>query len=273
MVQIIDMLLTNHNRPKRSLSKLKGIVVHWTANTSAGADARANRNYFNTTSRSCSAHYIVDDHEIVRCIPDNEVAFHVGATSYTNFADSIREGQNPNNLLIGIEMCVNSDGDWNKTYFNTIDLIIDLFNKYNLTSDNLYRHYDITGKNCPAMMVDSSAWNKFKQDIYNVIHPVVHEEVKGSDSNVYRVIVNGKQEVALTGFENAKAKALANYSGEIVLQNVSTGEKITIRSSSQPIMQPVPEPEYVQPASTPAPAPEPPKPISTINANAKIVKD
>lgn len=91
MIQITQMLLTNHNRPKIKLKKLKGIVIHWTANTGKGANAVANRNYFNTTKTAASAHYIVDDHSIVQCIPDGEVAWHVGASKYTATGEKIRK--------------------------------------------------------------------------------------------------------------------------------------------------------------------------------------
>lgn len=166
MIQPKDMLLTNHNRPGKKIIKLKGIVIHWTANTNKGANALANRNYFNTTDRAASAHYIVDDKTIIRCIPDDEIAYHVGATNYTAIGESIRVNPySPNYYLIGIEMCVNSDGDWDKTYKNTIELVAALLKKYNLKIDDVYRHYDITGKDCPRMMIDSSAWLTFKRRV------------------------------------------------------------------------------------------------------------
>ncbi|MEL6866296.1 MAG: N-acetylmuramoyl-L-alanine amidase, partial [Bacteroidota bacterium] len=68
------------NRSWYTIRQLKGIVAHWTANRSRGADAMANRNYFNTTDRYASAHYIIDDHSIIQCLPDHEVAYHVGGT-------------------------------------------------------------------------------------------------------------------------------------------------------------------------------------------------
>ena len=169
MVQVTQMILTNTNRPKKKLQKLKGIVLHWTANQGKGADANANRNYFNTTDRACSAHYIVDDHQIVQCIPDLEVAYHVGASKYTSIGDKLRvKPYSPNFYLIGIEMCVNSDGNWNKTYKNSVELAAMLLKKYKLTVKDLYRHYDITSKDCPHMMVNEKVWNKFKTDV-NVI--------------------------------------------------------------------------------------------------------
>ncbi|QCX32440.1 amidase [Caloramator sp. E03] len=173
MLPITQMLLVNHNRPKIKLKKLKGVVIHWTANTGKGANAKANRDYFNTTKTVASAHYIVDDSKIIQCIPDGEVAWHVGASKYTATGEKIREKPySPNYFLIGIEMCVNSDGDFKKTYQNTVELAAYLLKKYNLTLNDLYRHYDITGKDCPRMMVNENEWAKFKSAVNAVLNPV-----------------------------------------------------------------------------------------------------
>jgi N-acetylmuramoyl-L-alanine amidase len=166
MLTITKMLLTNHNKPGFKLLKLKGIVIHWTANESKGANALANRNYFNTTDRACSAHYIVDDKTILQCIPEDEVAYHVGATKYTPIGQSLIEHTcSPNYFLLGIEMCVNSDGTFAITYKNTVSLAAALLTKHNLSIKNLYRHYDITGKDCPKMLLEPASWNKFKAKV------------------------------------------------------------------------------------------------------------
>ena len=82
MLPITERLLDNYNRPNRKLKSLKAIIIHWTANTRAGANAQANRNYFNTKPRIlntqgktvfASAHYVVDDRTIMRCLPEDEV--------------------------------------------------------------------------------------------------------------------------------------------------------------------------------------------------------
>ncbi len=167
-----DLLSSHRNRPAlddaaaNSIRQLKGIVAHWTANEGKGANARRNRDYFNTTDRSASAHYVVDDREIVQCVPDCEVAWHVGAKQYKPDGDRIREGDfSPNYFLVGFEMCVNSDGNWKKTYANSVALAAHLLAKYRLTTDMLYRHFDITGKDCPKMMLDAKPWADFKKDI------------------------------------------------------------------------------------------------------------
>ena len=148
------------------LRTLKGIVIHWTANPGKGANAKANRNYFNSGVRAASAHYVVDGGKIIQCVPDLEVAYHVGAKSYRPQGQRIMEGRyNPNYFLIGIEMCINVDNDWAQTYQNTLDLTRYLLNKHHLTVKDLYRHYDITGKDCPKMMVDEPLWNQFIRDM------------------------------------------------------------------------------------------------------------
>lgn len=176
MLSVLEMLLTNHNRPKYKLIKLKALVIHWTANTNNGANAIANRNFFNSTTNSCSAHIIIDDKQIVRCLNDNEVGYHVGSTKYTTLGTSLRGGTaySPNYFTVGIEMCVNSDGDWNKTYQNTVEFSAKFLIEHKLTVDNLLRHYDITGKLCPQMMIDENEWKKFK----NAVQMKINEMTK-----------------------------------------------------------------------------------------------
>jgi len=174
MLSVTQDLLTNQrNRPylrdkvNYAIRHLKGIVAHWTANTSPGAHAKANRNYFNNTDRYASAHYIVDDHSILQCIPDHEVAYHVGAQSYKPDGQRIMDDASfsPNYYLIGFEMCVNADGDWTQTYKNSVALAAALLRRYQFSTNDLYRHFDITGKDCPKMMIESAAWSAFKDDI------------------------------------------------------------------------------------------------------------
>lgn len=146
------------------LREVRAIIMHWTANTDRGAHALANRNYFNLGTRPASAHYVVDDHSIVQCLPDNEVGYHVGAKRYEPAGKAIMQGGalNPNFYTIGIEMCVNKDGDWEKTYRYSAELAAFLLLKHQPPEDTLLRHFDITGKDCPKMMLDSEPWQAFR---------------------------------------------------------------------------------------------------------------
>ncbi|MFQ9197493.1 MAG: N-acetylmuramoyl-L-alanine amidase family protein [[Clostridium] leptum] len=118
------------------LRTVESITIHETANTSEGADAEAHSDYLSTTSDEVSWHYTVDDHQIYRHLPDNEEAWHSGD----------REG---NHSSIGIELCVNADGNFDQTMENAAKLTAFLLKEYDLTIDDVKQHYDFNGKDCP----------------------------------------------------------------------------------------------------------------------------
>jgi len=84
---IAEKLLKN-NRSYRRLAP-QGIVVHSTA--TPGATAENEYQYFNRAYRGASAHYFVDWQQIIRTIPEDEVAWHAGKTA--------------NALYLSVEMC------------------------------------------------------------------------------------------------------------------------------------------------------------------------
>ena len=61
-------------------------------------------------------------------------------------------------------MCINSDGDFNKTYSNTLKLTKHLMEKYNIPLENVVRHYDASRKICPNIWKENNwaKWEKFK---------------------------------------------------------------------------------------------------------------
>ncbi|MGG1660825.1 N-acetylmuramoyl-L-alanine amidase [Brevibacillus sp. NRS-1366] len=179
-MKITDLLLTNVKSRPRTRITPKGVVIHWTANERKGANAVANRNYFNNPTTEASTHYIVDDSQIIRCLPENEMGYHVGAKTYKQTALT-RLSAYPNNCTIGIEMCVNADGSFQSMYQQTVELTADILKRYGWGKEHLWRHYDITGKNCPAFFVGDEyarkytgltavgAWDKFQQDVHRML--------------------------------------------------------------------------------------------------------
>lgn len=154
MFPITTQLLTpnKYSRPGTKLKAVKGIIIHWTANEAIRAGAHPNVKFFENRKYGRtgygSAHYFVDSKTILQCLPNDELAYHVGAKKYkTN-----KYGSYPNGCTLGIEMCVNQDGDFKVVYEQTVMLTAKLMKQYGLNPDHaLDRHYDITGKNCPAM--------------------------------------------------------------------------------------------------------------------------
>ncbi|MGL5716931.1 MAG: N-acetylmuramoyl-L-alanine amidase, partial [Paraclostridium sp.] len=103
---INDYFLTSKtSRPGTKLLSVEAIVVHWTANTKPGANAKANANYFNNSGVQASSQFIVDSTGIYRLMEDDEVAYHCGGKSYKSIGESLKiDGKSPNYSTIGIEM-------------------------------------------------------------------------------------------------------------------------------------------------------------------------
>lgn len=132
----------------------KYIVIHETANTRAGANANAHaRLQASGNSRQASWHYQVDDKEIVQSFSDDAQCWHAGNKYY-------------NQNSIGIEICVNEDGNFKKAVDNAVKLTKYLMDKYNISVDNVIQHNKASGKNCPANLRNGKkgiTWTDFKR--------------------------------------------------------------------------------------------------------------
>ena len=143
---------------KYEANTVEYIVIHDTGNPEAGSDAMAHYEFFGSGDQQSSAHYFVDDKQVVQIIDDSEGSWHSGV-KYKTPATPIS-----NHNSIGIEMCINADGDYDKAMKNTIDLAAYLLWKYDLNMDHLVRHYDANGKVCPLTMSENNwaDWKEFK---------------------------------------------------------------------------------------------------------------
>ncbi len=143
-MKITDALLTpnKYSRPQIQLKSVKKVVLHYVGNPKSSA--MANRNYFENQKnggRYVSSHYIVGlEGEILRCVPENEVAY------CSNQA---------NTYSISIECChPDATGKFtDATTASAAELCAYLLKKYGLSVDDLIRHYDVTGKQCPLWFV------------------------------------------------------------------------------------------------------------------------
>ena len=153
----IKTLLTKVNYTPMSNKKNLYIVIHYVG---AVSSAYNNAKYFETVKRGASAHYFVDEKDIYQVVREKDASWHCGANKY-------KHAKCRNNNSIGIEMCCfNNNGKIDvseKVVQRTAELTKELMAKYNIPAENVLRHYDVTGKNCPAPMVsDSKRWTDFK---------------------------------------------------------------------------------------------------------------
>lgn len=138
------------NRPGRS-NPCRYITIHETANTKAGADAAAHAAYLANTTQKVSWHFTVDDHEIWQHLPGNEDAFHAG--------DGNGAG---NRTSIGIELCVNRDGNFEQTLKNGAWLVKQLMQRHHIPPANVVQHHYWSGKNCPMTLRNTNRWEEWK---------------------------------------------------------------------------------------------------------------
>ena len=148
--------ISEYNRPGTKLAAVNSIFVHYTANPKT--TAAQNRSYFEnlgkTHERAASAHFIIGyEGEIIQCIPLDEEAYAV-------------KGRNSDS--ISIECCyINKDGSFTQaTYDSLIHMLAWLMHEYDLSPQDILRHYDSSEKLCPLYYVEhEDAWEKLLYDV------------------------------------------------------------------------------------------------------------
>ena len=140
------------------------VVIHYVG---AVSTAKNNVDYYARQKLSASAHYFVDGTSIWQCVEDGNRAWHCGGGLQGSGGHSFFE-KCTNSNSVGIEMCCRKDvsGKWyfeDATVRNTVKLTKYLMKKYNIPSERVIRHYDVTGKICPEPYVrNEQAWSSFK---------------------------------------------------------------------------------------------------------------
>ena len=148
-----QLIQTNGSaRRGKKLEEVKNIVIHYVANP--GTTAKQNRYYFNNDDTKVSSHFVVGlEGEVIQCIPLDEIS---SATNDRNVD------------TISIEVChPDESGKFaDATYESVVKLTAWLCKKYNLTQNDVIRHYDVTGKDCPKYYVEHpAAWKQLQEDI------------------------------------------------------------------------------------------------------------
>lgn len=146
-----------YNRTRRGQKPLY-IVIHDTGNPGRGADASAHFRYFNGGNRGSSADFFVDDTQILQV--NDYLTYYTWHCGDGNGRYGIT---NANSL--GIELCINSDGDYSRAFDNAVWLTKTLMAELGVPPCRVVRHYDASRKNCPASMSKNSwaLWLEFQK--------------------------------------------------------------------------------------------------------------
>ena len=151
---IIQELLpvNEYSRPGDTLPQVNGVVVHYVGNP--GTTAKQNRSFFAnlavTHETYASCHFLVDmDGTILQCVPLNEISY----CSNDRNADTI-----------SIECCHPDDtGKFTRETAEALTCLLDwLIETYGLKRENILRHHDVNGKDCPKYFVQNQKeWEAF----------------------------------------------------------------------------------------------------------------
>ncbi|MDO4800183.1 MAG: N-acetylmuramoyl-L-alanine amidase [Bacillota bacterium] len=134
------------NRPGYTINPTY-ITIHDTGNASVGANAQMHAGFIKNAE--VSWHFTVDDKEVIQHLPVTEAGYHTG-TLKGNFNS------------IGIEICINADGDFEKAVEKTQELVVYLMREHSIPIERVVQHYDWSGKDCPRRIRHSAeGWNGF----------------------------------------------------------------------------------------------------------------
>jgi N-acetylmuramoyl-L-alanine amidase CwlA len=222
---------------KRSLSKIKYIAIHFTSND--GDTDENNGKYFANNSVGASAHYFVDDDSVTQSVPDDYVAWSVGGSKYANCKTTgggKYHGKCTNTNSISIELC---DDVKNgvvypsaQTIANAVELTKAKMKEYGIPAENVIRHFDVTGKSCPAYWCgtaekDAKWQSEFKNKLGGQTVPSIKKNataVKTATSNGYDLKAFIKDVQAAVG---AKVDGIAG--SETISKTVTVSSKINNR--------------------------------------------
>ena len=134
------------------LSDYTGVVIHYVGNP--GTSAKGNRNYFATPGTPVVSHFVIGlEGEILQCLPLWE--------------RSVASNQR-NRDTISIEVCHPDDSGrfTEATYRSLVRLTAWLCRTGELSPEQVIRHYDVTGKECPRYFVhNEAAWRQLRNDV------------------------------------------------------------------------------------------------------------
>lgn len=213
-IDVQHLTVNEFSRPGTKTKKIKYIVIHYLGNPQT--TAQENHDYFESLKNdldgvSMSANYVIGiEGEIIECVPPGEVAY---------------ASNQVNDCSISIENChLEETGRFTvETYETCVHLTAWLVEEYQLEREDIIRHYDVTGKQCPLYYVQNpDKWEAFRDDVMAYI-----EECR----TAYMKQVKESEEAARKEKEAAKA-ALETETEAVETAEIAETEAVTEASKN-----------------------------------------
>jgi N-acetylmuramoyl-L-alanine amidase len=176
------LTINQYSRPGKKRTECKAIILHY-----VGINNQKAETVWNFFEKTCPANkhysstqYIIDlNGDVIRTMPDNEVAYHCGAREYTDWARqklshyvSYPTKNSPNNCTIGIELCVESKFNFTEQTLNAaVELVAYLVQENSLTTEEIGHHKMVVGwKDCPLpWVIKPELFDDFKDRVRNTL--------------------------------------------------------------------------------------------------------
>lgn len=191
---------------------VRWIIIHETGNPDKGANADNHYIYFNRLNtqgvikKSC--HFLVDSTKILQILPLDEVAW-CNTDGRTPYSKNPPKGGNM--AGISIEMCINSDGDYEETLRKTIWLVAKLMIDFKLTINEVKQHNDFYDKNCPQILRGTGRWNWFLEKVQEKYYEMTGQKSESSAQIKAGDKVTVNKGAVYGGLTLARGKAVPNW--------------------------------------------------------------
>ena len=227
MIEIKKDILPSNRRPGNSMDA-DYITIHQTGNTSAGADASMHARYLRNHGPNPSWHYTVDDEIAVQHLPLNENGWHAGDGG---------DGDGNRNS-IGVEHCINKDGDYRRTLKNGAKLVAWLIHNGKVNKpypECLKQHNDWSGKHCPAQIRDRKAgigWKDYVEMVGEYLEQIKEEDgenlpevtakisvkIDGEETDIEGYLINNRTHIPALILEDLEAAEVTGHGDHITIE-------------------------------------------------------
>ena len=227
-IRLISAHAANHGGTRKA-GDIRYLIYHYTGNK--GDTALNNGKYYSQkVSPPASAHYFVDDREVVQSVGDLTIAWAVGGGKWSDCAKTDGGkfyGIAKNANSISIEMCGTKSKDSREASETTLENAAALgrllMMRYNIPLENVIRHFDVTGKYCPAYLMDNEKWAAFKsrlsgmEQTCSVVLPALTRGCKGAPVRAVQTLLNlhGANLAVDGSFGPATEAALKAHNGKV----------------------------------------------------------
>lgn len=178
--EIKEKLIAN-NRSHRLLTP-QGYVIHATA--TPGATAENEYHYFNSAYQGASVHYFADWLEIIRTVPENEVAWHAGKTA--------------NERYLAVEMCEprgHNPAQFEEVWKRTVWLVAEACVRYGWKEDkDIFSHRQISNFYKETTHVDPhsylESYGRTWEELIQAISQKINELEQGNGGDGEKTMKN-----------------------------------------------------------------------------------